>query len=197
MGEMEHTSLHLDEIKAIKRALVKDRPYADRISFGFAIRLFIVKSDRREDHVVLDEIDHLEGLLRSSKTKREEQFRYPPLYPFWHKHYFAPRHMYRNISESWGLPRGGNKRLETMIQNVAETHGNDPAMWQGMIAHRLAIEGYEARAKRGLTGDWIIFAKHEGKNYYLDLASHEEGHDPERLYVKLRRGSAAEFPFIF
>ena len=25
-----------------------------------------------------------------------------------------------------------------------------------------------------MTGDWIIFAKHEGQNFYLGLATHEE-----------------------
>lgn len=46
-------------------------------------------------------------------------------------------------------------------------------------------------------GDWIIFAKHKGKNYYFDLATHQEGREPKRLISKLRAGSACEFPFLF
>jgi hypothetical protein len=62
------------------------------------------------------------------------------------------------------------------------------------------MEGFVDRAKRGLSGDWIIFGKHADRNYYLDLATHDEGKQgapSERLYKKLREGSAAEFPFLF
>lgn len=197
MDEMKLVSFSLDEVKAIKRVLVSDRPYADRISLGFAARLLMIKDDLKEGHLVLDEIDYLESLRPRSKTKGEEQFLYPPLNPFWHKHYSAPRHILRNIGERWGLDRSGNRHLQAMIRDVAKTHGNDPDRWQAMIAHRLVIEGYNDRVQRGLTGDWIIFAKHDGRNYYLDLATHEEGTDPQRLYMKLHQGSAAEFPFVF
>ena len=197
MDEMKRVGFSMDEIKAIKRALVGDRPYADRISLGFAARLLLIKNDLKEDHFVLDEIDHLEGFRPGSKTKGEEQFLHPPLHPFWHKHYSAPRHLLRNIDERWGLRGSGNRDLQAMIRDVANTHGNDPEVWQGIISYRLVIDGYNDRAQRGLTGDWIIFAKHNGRNYYLDLATHHEGRDPQRLHVKLRQGSAAEFPFVF
>jgi hypothetical protein len=50
-----------------------------------------------------------------------------------------------------------------------------------------------------MTGDWIIFAKHEGQNFYLGLATHEEAMPQvaDQLYDKLRGGSAWEFPFLF
>lgn len=48
-----------------------------------------------------------------------------------------------------------------------------------------------------MTGDWIVFGKQQGKNYYLDLATHAEPEEPARLYEKLRGGSEAEFPFLF
>ncbi|MGB7100328.1 MAG: hypothetical protein WBD95_16405 [Xanthobacteraceae bacterium] len=63
--------------------------------------------------------------------------------------------------------------------------------------HKLVLDGFIDRANRGLTGDWIIYAKHEGYQYYVDLAAHEEADDGERLYQKLRHGSFAEFPFLF
>jgi hypothetical protein len=49
---------------------------------------------------------------------------------------------------------------------------------------------------KGCTCDQV-FAKHEGQNYYLDLATHEDGRRPECLYERLCRGSSAEFPFLF
>lgn len=197
MGEMAKVSFDKDQISVVKRALVNNRPYADRMSLAFAVRLLCVKTDLREDPFVLDEVDYLEALCSRSRTKREEQFRHPPLHPFWHKHYSAPRHFWKNIGIRWNLSGGGNRDLQSMLNDVAERHGSDPDRWQRIAPHWLVVEGYKDRAERGLTGDWIIFAKHEGQNYYLDLATHEEGTDQRRLYEKLRQGSAAEFPFLF
>jgi hypothetical protein len=61
MGEMVKVSFHRDQMRAIKCAVTNDRPFADRISLSFAVRLLSIKADLREDHFVLDEIDYLEG----------------------------------------------------------------------------------------------------------------------------------------
>lgn len=45
-----------------------------------------------------------------------------------------------------------------------------------------------------LTGDWIIFAKHEGQNYYLDLASHQE--QDVDIYSRISQGCFDQFPFL-
>lgn len=195
-GELLKESCDMDQIRSIKRALTNDRPYADRISLGFALRLFAVKAELKEDVSVLDEIDCLEGLRAQSKTKQEEQFRYHPLHPFWHKHYSAPRHISKNISIRWKLNKDGNRDLLLMLRDVARAHGEEPDRWQAAVAYRIVFDGYKDRV-RWLTGDWIIFGKHAGQNYYLDLAAHEEGADSKWLYEKLRHGSAAEFPFLF
>jgi len=86
-----------------------------------------------------------------------------------------------------------------MILEVAEEYGDDFDKWVGNLTHRLVIGGYEERVERGLTGDWIIYAQHEGLNYYLDLATHEEGvgERAKDLAQKLREGCEAEFPFLF
>jgi len=61
-------------------------------------------------------------------------------------------------------------------------------------------DAYLALEAAGVGDDWIIFAKHDGQNYYLDLATHEEAQgqaNSERLMQKLRVGGRAEFPFLF
>ncbi|MBA4233757.1 MAG: hypothetical protein C0465_24585 [Ralstonia sp.] len=86
-----------------------------------------------------------------------------------------------------------------MIKRIANDHGHDPDLWQGVLAHHFA-NGYVERSQAGrLTGDWIIFAEHEGVRYYLDLATHEEGlaENAARLLKKLQNSAAAEFPFAF
>jgi hypothetical protein len=197
LSGMVKVSFDKDQISAIKRALFNDRRCADRISLSFAVRFLNVKTVLKEDHFVLGEIDYLEGIGPQLKTKREEQFRHPPLLPFWHKHYSVPRHLLKNVDIRWNLTGGGNRDLLPMLRDVAEKHGEEQDRWQGIAAHRLVVDGYKDRAERGLTGDWIIFAKHAGRNYYLDLATHEEGRASQQLYEKIRQASGAEFPFLF
>ena len=74
--------------------------------------------------------------------------------------------------------------------------GDQPDLWQKRLVHQLVLGGLDDRAAaRRMTGDWIIFAKHEGRNFYLGLGTH--GDDDEALYQRLRQGSEWEFPFLF
>jgi hypothetical protein len=86
-----------------------------------------------------------------------------------------------------------------MITEIAQKHGEHSKQGTDHLVHRLVLEGYEERAARGLTGDWIIYAKHAESNYYLDLATHEEGshEQAENLAKKLRNGCFWEFSFVF
>lgn len=99
----------------------------------------------------------------------------------------------------WNLHDGGNRDLTRLLDEVMENYRESPDLWPNYLTHRLVVQGFEERAQRGLTGDWIIFAKHDGRNYYLDLAIHEEGkeYNADALSQRLRNGSHAEFPFLF
>jgi hypothetical protein len=147
---------------------------------------------------VLDELDYLEGIRSASRTKPEAPFKGARLQPFWHKHFFSSRHLLKNIGIRWNLADGGNRELDRMIEEVAREHGDDPERWINHLTHRLVVGGFEERTVRGLTGDWIIFAKHAGANYYIDLATHEEGtgERAKRLANELRSSCLAEFPFV-
>jgi hypothetical protein len=199
MTELVTASFSREELHAIKVVVTDSRPYADRISFAFAVRLFEMRSGLREQALVIDELDALEGLRPPLQTKPAEQFKHPPLHPLWHKHFSAPRHANRNIGIRWNIRGKKQKALDAMLSDVAAEYGADPDLWQRVLLYRFVLDGYADRAAhQRLTGDWIIFGKHDGANYYLDLATHEEGRtQPERLLEKLRAGSAAEFPFLF
>ncbi len=86
-----------------------------------------------------------------------------------------------------------------MIKSEVEALGNCPDLLHKRLAHRLILGGIESRATdRCLTGDWLIFAKVEGVNFYLSLANHEEGHrDPKGLLHRLREGCHWEFPHVW
>jgi len=51
----------------------------------------------------------------------------------------------------------------------------------------------ERSRKQCLTGEWIIYAQHEGQNYYLCLAQHDEDAD---AFERIKRGCVDEFPFL-
>lgn len=192
-----------DESSEFQRYLTEQVPYAARVSRGFAATLDKYREETGNEHNVLFEIDHLERGVRTS-TKPLVQFKHPPLNPFWHKHFHAPQHMLRNVGDHWGvsLGRPGNPRLDNMIREVARAEGNAPQRWQKLAAYRFIMGALDERsASGGITGDWIIIAKHGDKNYYLDLATHEEakaeGGAADKLMEKLRAGCGIDFPFLF
>ena len=196
--EMVTLSFDPAERLRLKRLAAFERPYAERISLALAIRLLTIA--QLDSHYVLDAIDGLEGIRPTPPFKTAARFEHAPLYPLWHQHYVAPRHIVRNIGERWGIARGeGNRDLTNMIELVANEQGHDPDLWPKMLAH-LFTDGYFERLRaRRLTGDWIIFAVHDGVSYYLDLAKHEEAKpaNAASLLKKLRNSASAEFPFAF
>ena len=193
-------SFSLEEWAAIKRAVADNAPYADRISIGLAVRLSL--SQHQPDRLdVLREINALEGLRPETNTNGPAPFKHAPLAPLWHTHFFRPRHVLRNIGDRWGVARGqGNRDLGSLLSQVAVECGDDPVRWPGELAHRFGGGLSERAEARRLTGDWIIFGKYQGRNYYLDLALHEEGEgacNSAQLMNKLRASSQFEFPFLF
>lgn len=195
----EWKSLDRKQIEEIKYEAAFGGPWAERISIALAFRLLDRFNPYFSKFNVLDEINFLEGIKPGTSTKPATQFKNPPLFPFWHKHFMLPNQIMRNIGIRWNLEGGGNRDLTKMIREVAKNHGNDPDIWPSVLAHRMTIEAFEDRARRGLTGHWLIFGKHGGMNYYLDLATHEEGkkENANELKKKLINGSRAEFPFLF
>lgn len=197
MTEMTRLSFSSSEMISIKKFVTNGRPYGERISLALALRLLTIASADRL--YVLDEIDVLENIRRVSRTKPEEKFRHAPLDLFYHKHFSSLRHILWNIGTPWGLRYRGNQRLTDLIREVASEFGQRPDVWPHVLSYKVAVGGYAEQARQGLTGDWIIYGKYDGKNYYLDLATHWEGEESraQNLAEKLRLGSEAEFPFCF
>ena len=110
-------SLTLEQLYEVKLQILHQAPYASRVSLGLALRLVEHSNDLV---AVLREIDSLEGLKPETPVKRAEQFKHPPLFPFWHKHYFTSRHALRNVGERWNVARGqGNRDLSSLLSEIA------------------------------------------------------------------------------
>lgn len=135
-------------------------------------------------HMVLDEIAALEGRpgAKPSNTKSEALFQRRILKGLWHKHFMQPGYIGQNLQNHWT-----DERLEQLLRDVPTSR----------IPYDLVLRGYTERAGNGapdappaLTGEWIVFAKHDDLNYYLTLGVHG---DDRRIWSRCR-ACAAEFP---
>ncbi|XQE65783.1 hypothetical protein ACOAPY_14055 [Pseudomonas sp. P3C3] len=124
-----------------------------------------------------------------------------------HKHYTSAAFLGANLYNQWFEGYGRKHQLlaaeiekVSPLGSVVEDE-NDAWQKAGRIAHTFTMDGYQRRAGRQqLTGEWIVYYIHNGMNYYLDIAFHEEAKTPERerqLYERLKAGCAWEFPFAF
>jgi hypothetical protein len=189
------------ELHNLKIKVIGDTTFAHRMSIGFVARMVeLLRTDARDYHSVMSEVRALEGGPQTS-TKLATQFRHPPLYPLWHKHFYAPRHTIKNICQRWGIDGGrGNNDLNKKLIDISKQYGPEVARWPSDAGRMLTLGALgERSAAQRVTGDWIVFGVHNNKKYYLDLASHEEGNggDANQLFKKLTDGGAAEFPFLF
>jgi hypothetical protein len=147
---------------------------------------------------VVHEIQALEGNGSPSQLKPPIQNRHPPLKGLWHKHYMegGMRSIATNVQK--GLNRHGMPLFKQRIRD-AKKAGEEryvsaegiPALVNDMIGGNLE----RLAAAAALTGEWIMFAQHEGKNYYLCLATHARNtHD--HLRRQIEAVCCQEFPFL-
>lgn len=186
----------------LKQDSCQERPYWPRVSLCMAVQLYGRHYGRDDYYPILDELDALEGRWRRRSTKEEAQFKCAPLAPFYHKHYFSAKHMVTNLGVRWGVHEGrqGNRDLLSMIECVAIDCGETPAEWQSKLSYEFVMAAYVERAQqRRLTGDWIIFHKHNGENYYLAVVDHcvRGRENDQSLYDWLHMSCAWEYPFLF
>ena len=152
-----------------------------------------LRNDTLDLHDVYDAIGALEGAAhtRPSATKPESQFRRPPLKGFWHKHHHhgSMISLVKNIHNHWA--KGG---VADLVARHLEGEPVVTSQLTSRLAHEYVITGYQDRASaRELTGEWILFAKHGGINYYLTLGKHGESDDAIAHRV---RQCEAEFPGV-
>jgi len=153
--------------------------------FVYAMELGIGPSD------IVEEIFTLETMDNSSSTKPATAFSRPPLHGLWHKHFFCHHFLVQNMRNALN----GDK-LKALIDQIMDH--SKPVVTPEMIseiAHRVTIEPIENRAKdKRLTGEWIIFAKHHGKNYYLCLNTHNAG--DQLIADRIRTNCVREFRYL-
>jgi len=189
------------EIEWLRAATRLDQIVPGRYSNLLLLNLFCGwKSGFVDPSKVTHEIELLEGREKGG-FKPPVQNKHPPLKGLWHKHY--PRQGLRSlcINLEHGLNKYGIPLLEQKAAGIKAA--SEARYLTAEIKRDIneliddAIDGNRNRLKKQqqLTGEWILFAKHEGKNYYLDIATHDKStHDHVRKNIEAICYS--EFPFL-
>lgn len=188
-----------DEMRAIREDLFLAEDPNAVFSRLFLWQIRCLRDGRILDtHAVADAIRAVESGQASRIAKGESAFTRRPLKGFWHTHFFCARFMAKNLALEWGVAPGKGKNLERMLSEefARKTSGTFTPELINRISARLVDEAYTKRAGDGrLTGEWIVYAKQAGRRIYLTLATHLEG--DERIYSRMRRWCAPEFPLLF
>jgi hypothetical protein len=187
------------QISQFAKALFLDRIAPGRISMVLLFQLYCCAHLPGAAQLIGDlpkidvELRALEGnFLRSTGTKPAEQFTRPPLQGLWKKHYLVGGLRSYALNLKLGA---GKKGCE--FSRIVKTRRN-PDIPPQEIAKNIAYDVGQIYADRScaqqLTGEWIVFAKNEGKNYYLCLAGHNQG--DEDIFRTIRDGCVSDFPFL-
>jgi hypothetical protein len=200
------------EVRQISEAIGLNRAAPGRSSRLFVFDIycrFLVPALPGDPSKIVAEVRSLEGLGGHVGTKPAEQFKYPPLQGLWHKHYLAGGvgSMAKNIALGFGKKVGKKNRPELhriIKENYNPTTAHlPPETISKNIANAVTNFYAERSRKQCLTGDWIVYAQHEGQNYYLCLVPHGEDVDvSERIkrdadvFERIKRGCVDEFPFL-
>jgi hypothetical protein len=142
---------------------------------------------------VIEEIKHLEGLAPSQQTKPATEFKGALLKGLWHKHFLPtlPSSFAHNILNHFGK-NGLGKLVEDVLDPAKSSTITRELIDE--LAHRVVEESIVDRgAAEKLTGEWIIFAKEDGQNYYLCISPHTSGDENILNHVRV---CAHEFPFL-
>jgi hypothetical protein len=147
---------------------------------------------------VVYEIRALEGIGLPSNLKPPIQNKHPPLKGLWHKHYLEDGQRGMAINIKKGLGRFGLPLVQQRADEAAAAGEQRYIMPEDVEAIATdAVFGNWQRlaAAQALTGEWIVYARHEGQNYYLSLATHESStHD--RVRQQIDALCCQEFPFL-
>jgi len=156
----------------------------------------MAEEGRVHTETVVDEIRYLEGLRDRTRTKKAKKFSGGKLKGFWHSHFFNGDASEQAKNYTKLLDKEG--AFEKVCRDIiAKT--NDPMELSRLVAERVVSRQYQDITNaKSWTGNWLIYAKHNGRNYYLMVASHSiTGDDTDLLYFEMKNKCKFQFPFLF
>lgn len=117
---------------------------------------------------ISNEIKNLEGIEQNKDgIKLAGLYNYEPLKGLWHKHY-------REVGAHSTLQNILNPFLKQL-----KSRGFDDVRLHDDLTDAYKVKKMHIK----LTGEWIVYGRHNGKNVYLLLANHNDG--DETIYQRL------------
>jgi hypothetical protein len=183
-------SVTSDQLIQFRKFYVSSPDLASRMSELLWFDMYVLdQSFGVSPHDILKSIDNLEAGEPHSGIKPATEFRNPPLRGLWHKHFFAAHFLVTNISLALG--KDGLEKLVNEVMDPKKSSIIDQEMIDE-LAHRITHEPVERRNQQGkITGEWVIFAKHDNKNYYLCLNTHNAG--DQFIYERIMEHCVQDF----
>lgn len=150
---------------------------------------------------ITDLISRLEEGKSEGRTKAEEPFKGEALKGLWKAHFFDSRFIARNLLNYWKLDSPKSGKFGQLLQRVMLEEQRQPSEggWPGRLSHAFVIDAYKTKAnKRALTGEWLVFGKHNNRNYYLCIAEHTNSCEEDAILANfIRLSCLSEYPFLF
>lgn len=187
-----------DELKSFINMIGLDRIVPGRYSFILVLHLFGGwKSGFQGPEKIIHEIKALEAGV-STAFKAPIQNKHPPLKGLWHKHYLQDGlpSLAKNVQlahRKYGMPY-----FEQKIREAQEAGEERYMTAEDMMAlANDVVHGNlgRRRADEAMTGEWLVFAKHEGQNYYLAVTTHDSRFHPQ-IRQQIDTVCCHEFPFL-
>lgn len=133
-------------------------------------------------------IKALEGLRSSCTTGPEDQFQHPPLTGLYKKHFTSPRFIPTNLI-NFLRSKEGVRHFNEVWGKATQASGTGyiDDIFTKYLTHHMVFPPIEMKnSTNRMTGEWVVFHKHEEKNYYLTFASHRETND--EIYKRVALG---------
>ncbi len=186
-------SISTNELQLYKESLNLNHKFSSRISQFFLLDLYIFQNEFSiSPQEIISEIEFLEGITATSKTKPHTQFNRKPLLGLWHKHFYSSQFLPTNIQNSYN-----RKAIANIVDDALEGSENNLVTEEiaALLSMRLTYKPLVDRIDNGkITGEWIVFAEDNGQKYYLCLATHNE---PDEIIArKIRNNCIRDFDFI-
>ncbi|WP_157782788.1 hypothetical protein [Pseudoalteromonas maricaloris] len=186
-------SVKSDELEKLSNYCGFSEDLKLRISKLFLLDLYIYFTEFGINPLeIVEEIDNLENGDENTETKPATEFRRKPLKGLWHKHFFCRHFLAHNI-----LNALGKNGIKDIIKNVMDESGNTHFSESDLseVARRITNDPITQRANdKKLTGEWIMFAKRNDKNYYLCMNTHEAG--DQTIADRISEHCYEEFSFV-
>jgi hypothetical protein len=137
---------------------------------------------------IFEAIAALEGAKTATPSRTKEACPFDRgkwLKGLWHVHYTQAQFMRQNLELHWKPV----DRLKRLIKDSFDGRELSQAIRDFSKGF---VEGYLQRGnEKKLTGEWVVFAKQDGVNYYLTLGTHKK--EDEAIWRRCK-ACAPEFP---